>query len=152
MRKVSSIETSGKGIVDRKFRLSARDFSFLLIMCRILIVEDESRVSAFLEKGFQKYGFFTTVAGDGNQAIQIAQSEDVQLLLLDLGLPIKDGYSVLRELRALGHNLPIIVISAQDNEQSKASALKCGATDFVSKPFHFSQLLEKVRLHLNRVP
>jgi DNA-binding response OmpR family regulator len=117
-------------------------------MCRILIVEDESRVSAFLEKGFQKHGFFTTVAEDGNQAIQITQNEDVQLLLLDLGLPIKDGYSVLRELRGQGYDLPIIVISAQDNERSKAAALECGASDFVAKPFHFTQLLEKVRSHL----
>jgi two-component system, OmpR family, copper resistance phosphate regulon response regulator CusR len=146
------METSVKGIVNRKFRFSVRDSSFLLIMCHILIVEDESRVSAFLEKGFQKHGFITTVAEDGNQAIQITQSEEVQLLLLDLGLPIKDGYSVLRELRSQGYDLPIIVISAQDNEQSKASALKCGATDFVSKPFHFVQLLEKVRSYLVPTP
>jgi two-component system, OmpR family, copper resistance phosphate regulon response regulator CusR len=117
-------------------------------MCRILIAEDESRVSAFLEKGFRKYGFVTTVVEDGNRAVKITQSENVQLLLLDLGLPLKDGYSVLRELRSQGYELPIIVISAQDDEQSKATVLKYGATDFVSKPFRFMQLLEKVRSHL----
>jgi two-component system, OmpR family, copper resistance phosphate regulon response regulator CusR len=118
-------------------------------MHRILIVEDEARVSAFLEKGLRKHGFMTMVAKDGNQAIQITQNENVQLLLLDLGLPIKDGYSVLCELREQGNILPIIVITAQDNERSKATALACGASDFVAKPFHFYQLLEKVRSYLD---
>jgi two-component system, OmpR family, copper resistance phosphate regulon response regulator CusR len=112
----------------------------------ILIAEDEERVSAFLQKGLQKNGYCTATAEDGSQAIQMIQNENVQILLLDLGLPIKDGLSVLRELRELGYSLPIIVVSAQD---SKAIALESGATDFVSKPFHFAQLLEKVRFYLD---
>jgi two-component system, OmpR family, copper resistance phosphate regulon response regulator CusR len=117
-------------------------------MHRILIVEDEARVSAFLEKGLQKYGFLTTVAEDGLQAMQMAEEEDIQLLLLDLGLPIKDGWSVLRELRAQGNILPIIIVSAKDDEQNRRTAIACGANDYVSKPFRFSELLAKVRSHL----
>jgi two-component system, OmpR family, copper resistance phosphate regulon response regulator CusR len=112
----------------------------------ILIAEDEERVAAFLQKGLQKNGYRTAVAEDGGQAIQMMQHEDVQILLLDLGLPIKDGLSVLRELRELGYNLPIIVVSAQD---SRVIALESGATDFIAKPFHFSQLLEKVSFYLD---
>jgi two-component system, OmpR family, copper resistance phosphate regulon response regulator CusR len=114
-------------------------------MTCILIAEDEVRVAAFLEKGLRKYGFTTVVAEDGQQAVQIMQTEEIQLLLLDLGLPIMDGWSVLRQLRSQGKALPIIVVTAQDN---KVEALAQGATDFIYKPFHFSELLEKVRSHL----
>jgi DNA-binding response OmpR family regulator len=112
----------------------------------ILIAEDEARVAAFIEKGLRKYGFTTVVAEDGQQAIQMMQAEEIELLLLDLGLPIMDGWSVLRELRSQGQSLPIIVVTAQDN---KVEAFAQGATDFISKPFHFSELLEKVQSHLD---
>lgn len=112
----------------------------------ILIAEDEARVAAFIEKGLRKYGFTTAVAEDGQQAVQMMQTEAIELLLLDLGLPIMDGWSVLRELRSQGQSLPIIVVTAQD---TKVEALAQGATDFISKPFHFSELVEKVRSHLD---
>ncbi|WP_404790659.1 response regulator transcription factor [Altericista sp. CCNU0014] len=118
-------------------------------MYRILIAEDEARVAAFLEKGLRKHGFATVVAEDGEQAIRIVQTKDIALLVLDLGLPILDGWKVLRELRDRGSTLPIIVLTAQDRESSKTNAFACGATDFVSKPFHFNELLEKVRSHLD---
>ena len=150
MRRFSSSISTVNDIV--KVKISSSHFwQYQTTMHRILIAEDEARVSAFLEKGLRKHGFATTVTEDGNEAIQITQHGEVQLLLLDLGLPVKDGYSVLLELRSQGNILPIIVITAQDNERSKAKAFEYGATDFVSKPFHFSDLLEKVRSHLNIV-
>jgi two-component system, OmpR family, copper resistance phosphate regulon response regulator CusR len=118
-------------------------------MSRILIAEDEERLAAFLEKGLLKYGFVTSVAEDGQQAIEMSQSEDVQLILLDLGLPIKDGWSVLRELHNRGNVVPIIVVTAQGDELSRETAITAGAVDFVAKPFRFNELLEKVRSHLN---
>lgn len=118
-------------------------------MSRILIVEDEARLAAFLEKGLRKYGFITAVAEDGQQAILMAQTEDFQLILLDLGLPIKDGWTVLRELRSRGDALPIIVVTAQVDEGNRAAVLDAGADDFVAKPFRFNDLLDKVRSHLS---
>jgi two-component system, OmpR family, copper resistance phosphate regulon response regulator CusR len=117
-------------------------------MIRILIAEDEARLAAFLEKGLRKYGFITTVAEDGQQAILMTQTEDFQLILLDLGLPIKDGWSVLRELRSRGETPPIIVVTAQTDVGNRAAALNAGADDFVAKPFRFNDLLDKVRSHL----
>jgi two-component system, OmpR family, copper resistance phosphate regulon response regulator CusR len=121
-------------------------------MHRILIAEDETRVAAFIAKGLQKNGFITAVAEDGERAVKMINSENIELLLLDLGLPIVDGWEVLHELRSQGNALPVIVITARDNESSKTSAFACGATDFVSKPFHFKELLEKVRSHLRIAP
>jgi two-component system, OmpR family, copper resistance phosphate regulon response regulator CusR len=118
----------------------------------ILIAEDEARLAAFIAKGLRKHGFVTAIAEDGKLAIQMVQTEAIELLLLDLGLPIVDGWGVLRELRSQGNTMPIIAITAQDNERSKANAFACGATDFVSKPFHFKELLEKVRSHLRIAP
>ena len=116
-------------------------------MCRILIAEDEARLAAFLEKGLRKYGFITAVAEDGQQAILMAQTEDFHLVLLDLGLPIKDGWTVLRELRSRGDALPIIVVTAQVDEGNRTAVLDAGADDFVAKPFRFNDLLDKVRSH-----
>jgi CheY-like chemotaxis protein len=76
----------------------------------------------------RKYGFATAIAEDGEQAIQIAKTKDISLLLLDLGLPILDGWKVLREIRAHGSTLPIIVLTAQVSESSKTNAFACGAT------------------------
>ncbi len=117
-------------------------------MSRILIAEDEARLAAFLEKGLRKYGFITAVAEDGQQAILMAQTEDFHLVLLDLGLPIKDGWTVLRELRSRGDALPIIVVTAQVDEGNRTAVLDAGADDFVAKPFRFNDLLDKVRSHL----
>ncbi len=117
----------------------------------ILIAEDEERLAAFIEKGLRKYGFTTDVAADGQQALQKALNEEFGLLLLDLGLPITDGWAVLKELRAQGEQFPIIIVTAlNDHDRNRAIALNLGANDYVTKPFKFSDLLEKVKLHLNQ--
>ncbi len=112
-------------------------------MCQILIAEDEERLAAFIEKGLRKKGFMTAIAEDGKQAIALAQSQQIDLLLLDLGLPLLDGLSVLRELRRNGKQFPIIVVTAQADE--KQAALKAGANEFVTKPFRFNALLSVVQ-------
>jgi DNA-binding response OmpR family regulator len=120
-------------------------------MNRILIAEDEARLAAFLEKGLNQNGYITVVAEDGHQAIELSQAEKVHLLLLDLGLPVKDGWTVLKELRRQGEVFPIIVVTALNDDQSRARALASGATDFVTKPFRFSDLLRKVRSYLPEI-
>jgi two-component system, OmpR family, copper resistance phosphate regulon response regulator CusR len=116
-------------------------------MHRILIAEDEARLAAFIEKGLRKSGFNTVVAFDGQEALKKATQEEFEVLLLDLGLPIKDGWTVLQELRSRGEDLPIIIVTALTDESNRITALNLGANDYVTKPFRFSDLLEKVKSH-----
>jgi DNA-binding response OmpR family regulator len=117
-------------------------------MNRILIVEDEPRITLFLEKGFRANGFTTAVARDGQTAIQVALGDDWDLMILDLGLPSKDGLSVLEELRGQGFQSPVIILTARDDVQDKVTGLELGADDYVTKPFHFDELLARVRARL----
>lgn len=119
-------------------------------MSKILIAEDETRLAAFIEKGLRKNGFLTAVASDGLEALQMAKNEEFQLLLLDLCLPIKDGWWVLQELRSQGKALPIIVLTAMHDERNSTTAFNLGANDYVTKPFHFSNLLTIIKSYLNR--
>ena len=108
-------------------------------MPEILIVEDEEGISSLLVRRFHKSGFSTTVAADGEQALQAAQSGEYAAILLDLGLPIKDGWEVLKELRAQGNERPVIVVTASDTTRQEVIA--AGANDLVAKPFKFRDLL-----------
>lgn len=117
-------------------------------MNRILIAEDEPRIAAFLEKGLRSNGFATAIATDANEVISLALSEGFDLLLLDLGLPIKDGMEVLEELRGQGAQMPIIILTARDDLKDKVAGLEGGADDYVTKPFRFEELLARVRLRL----
>ncbi|MBD2433684.1 MULTISPECIES: response regulator transcription factor [Fischerella] len=117
-------------------------------MSRILIAEDEPRIANFLEKGFKANGFTTTVVSDGNQAILMACSGEFDLLVLDIGLPGKDGWVVLSELRGQGQQIPVIILTAHDSIEDKVSGLEGGADDYVTKPFRFEELLARVRLRL----
>lgn len=119
-------------------------------MKRILIAEDEDRLASFLEKGLKKHGFTTAVAPDGNQAVLMAQSGDFDLLLLDLGLPVIDGWTVLKLLRSQADERPIIIVTARADEKDRLTALAYGANDYVIKPFRFVDLLARVQVHLNR--
>lgn len=114
-------------------------------MNRILIAEDEERLAAFMEKGFKKNGFVTAVAADGEQALKMAVGQGFELLLLDLGLPVKDGWTVLKELRSQGEKLPIIIVTAINDECNRDIALNLGANDYLTKPFRFGDLIEKVK-------
>ena len=121
-------------------------------MNRILIAEDETRLAAFIEKGLKKYGFVTAIAPDGNQALNMAQSGDFDLLLLDLGLPALNGWAVLKQLRDQADNRPIIIVTACADEKDRLRALAYGANDYVTKPFKFADLLERVQVHLSKEP
>ena len=117
-------------------------------MNRILVAEDEPRVAAFLEKGLRAAGFAVTVVDDGEDAYDLADSEDFDLLLLDVGLPGRDGFAVLRELRSRGRVLPIIMLTARDGVQDTVAGLEGGADDYVAKPFRFDELLARIRVRL----
>ncbi len=117
-------------------------------MSHLLIAEDESRIAAFIEKGFKANGLLTTVVNNAQEAILLAQSGEFNLLILDLGLPDQDGLAVLETLRGQGERLPIIVLTARDDIHTKVAGLEGGADDYVTKPFRFEELLARVRVQL----
>jgi DNA-binding response OmpR family regulator len=115
---------------------------------RILIAEDEPRLASFLEKGLRSNGFVTSVAEDGMKASAMARDDEFDLLVLDLGLPGKDGTEVLRDLRGSGQRMPVIILTARDDVSDKVGGLEGGADDYVTKPFRFEELLARVRARL----
>ncbi|GAA2450818.1 response regulator transcription factor [Actinomadura vinacea] len=117
-------------------------------MSRILIVEDEHRIATFIEKGLRANGFSTSVAEDGEAALAQAFGRGFDLILLDIGLPGRDGFTVLRALREAQVSTPVIVLTARDSVQDTVAGLEGGADDWMTKPFRFEELLARVRLRL----
>jgi len=117
-------------------------------VARVLIAEDEPRLAAFLEKGLRSSGFTTTVVADGPGASATADESEFDLMVLDLGLPGKDGLDVLRDLRAGGSSLPVIILTARDDTSDRIAGLEAGADDYIGKPFHFDELVARIRARL----
>jgi len=118
-------------------------------MSRILIAEDEARIASFVEKGLRAAGFAVTVTADGKTALAQAQSGQFDLLILDIGLPGRDGFDILQTLRGEGNPIAVIVLTARDSATDTVRGLEGGANDYMSKPFRFDELLARVRLRLN---
>lgn len=116
---------------------------------RILVVDDEQPIADILKFNLEKEGYAVTCAYDGVKAVEAALSEDHDLILLDLMLPLKDGLDVCREVRAR-KNTPIIMLTAKDSEVDKVLGLEMGADDYVTKPFSTRELLARVKAHLRR--
>jgi DNA-binding response OmpR family regulator len=112
-------------------------------VARVLIAEDEQRVGSFLERGLRAAGFTATVCREGAVALALAHDDDFELLILDLGLPDRDGLTVLRDLRGRGVRLPVLVLTGRT--QDTVTALEAGADDYLTKPFAFEELLARVR-------
>jgi len=117
-------------------------------MTRILIAEDEPHISAFVRRGLESAGYEGVIVEDGIAAFEAAQAGDVDLLLLDIGLPGMDGFEVLRALRDAGSTLPVIMLTARTSTQDTVEGLEAGANDYVPKPFTFEELLARVRSRL----
>jgi two-component system, OmpR family, response regulator QseB len=117
-------------------------------MSRILIVEDEPKIATFIEKGLRSHGFITATAADAKNALMMAIDGEFDLMILDLGLPGKDGLQILEELRGQGEVLPIIILSGRDDIQTKVAGFEAGADDYLTKPFSFEELLVRLRVRL----
>jgi two-component system, OmpR family, response regulator len=123
-------------------------------MKRILVVEDEGRIASFLEKGLRAGGFAPTVVGDGMTGLDYVQTGEFDLVILDVGLPVMDGFELLRRLREAKNPIPVIMLTARDSVTDTVAALDGGADDYIPKPFRFDELLARIRLRLraDRVP
>jgi DNA-binding response OmpR family regulator len=115
---------------------------------RILIAEDEARIASFVEKGLRAAGFAVTVTADGPAALAQAQTGQFDLMILDVGLPGRDGFDILRTLRGEANPIAVIMLTARDSAADTLHGLEGGADDYMSKPFRFDELLARVRLRL----
>jgi DNA-binding response OmpR family regulator len=118
---------------------------------RILVIEDEPAIADFLERGLRAEGYSVICVGDGEAGEAVVKAEDVALVILDVMLPGKDGFAVLEEIRRENTTLPVLLLSARDQVRDKVQGLDKGATDYVTKPFSFDELVARVRAHL-RLP
>lgn len=117
---------------------------------RILVTEDEPRIRAFVTRALEAEGFSTDGAGDGEEALRLAQRRRYDLVVLDLLLPRIDGLAVLRELRHSNPELPIVILSARSDLPTKLRGFDLGASDYVQKPFALDELLARIRAQLRR--
>ena len=116
-------------------------------MSRILIAEDDPLIGSFIEKGLRAAGFSTFLADDGERAQGLSMTDEFDLMILDMGLPGREGFHVLQELRARGNTLPVLVLTGR-RERDAVACLEAGADDYMKKPFHFEELLARVRARL----
>nr|WP_297347472.1 response regulator transcription factor [uncultured Glaciecola sp.] len=117
---------------------------------RILIVEDDSRLLLQLDQYMQSQGFSVDLADDGEKALYQLKEYDYDLAIIDVGLPIIDGFEVIQRARASDVTCPIIILTARDRWQEKVRGLECGADDYLTKPFVHEELLARVKALIRR--
>ena len=119
---------------------------------KILIIEDEAKTAAYLQKGLSEEGFVADTAPTGDEGIRLAHVGPYDLIILDVMLPGRDGWSIMENLRKEGSLTPVLFLTARDTVQDRVRGLELGADDYLVKPFAFSELLARVRSVLRRGP
>ena len=119
---------------------------------RVLLVEDEVRLAAYVKRGLAREGYAVDVAGDGDEGLWLAESQSYDVIVLDIMLPGRNGFEVCAALRERGDWTPILMLTAREGEQDEARALDTGADDYLTKPFSFLVLLARLRALVRRDP
>lgn len=117
---------------------------------RILIVEDEKSLAEAIKKGLEEEDYAVDVAYNGEDGLFMAENEPSDLIILDIMLPIIDGMTILKKIRKAGVKTPVLMLTAKDAITDKVSGLNSGADDYLTKPFHFEELLARIRVLLRR--
>jgi two-component system, OmpR family, response regulator len=117
---------------------------------RLLVVEDELTLQRQLVEALSANGYTVDVASDGREALFLGQEQAYDAVILDVGLPLMDGISVLRKWRADQRTMPVLILTARDDWHDKVSGIDAGADDYVTKPFHMQELLARVRALIRR--
>jgi two-component system copper resistance phosphate regulon response regulator CusR len=117
---------------------------------RLLMVEDDRKTAAFLSKGLSENGFIVDIAGNGEEGLLLAQRRTYDLIILDVLLPERDGWSVITEIRRGSNPVPVLFLTARDSVHDRVKGLELGGDDYLVKPFAFSELLARIRSVLRR--
>ena len=112
---------------------------------KILIIEDEKRLAGILKKGLQENAFVVDMAHDGEEGLYMAENYPYDAVLLDITLPVMDGLTILNELRKRGCDLPVLLVTARGEVETRIKGLNFGADDYIVKPFDFQELLARLR-------
>ena len=115
------------------------------MVMRVLVIEDEQKMADLIKRGLEEEGMKTQLAYDGESGLAAAKRGDFDLIVLDLGLPGRNGLEIARELRSAGMKTPILILTAQDSTEMKVKGLDTGADDYLTKPFAFAELLARLR-------
>ena len=119
---------------------------------RLLVIEDEPKAAAYLRQGLTEAGYVVDVAPDGDAGLLAARVSAYALILCDVMLPMRDGFSVVAELRRAGCQVPVLMLTARDQPEARVRGLDLGADDYLTKPFHFGELVARIRALLRRAP
>src|ERR1700741_535853 len=117
---------------------------------RLLLVEDDPRIARFVTKGLEEQSYAVDVVANGNDAVYQVEINDYDLVILDVLIPGRDGFSTCRSIRSLGKRMPILMLTARDAVEDRITGLDSGADDYLTKPFEFGELLARLRALLRR--
>ena len=117
---------------------------------RILLVEDDTQLRTQLRTALQGAGYTVDEADNGRDAQFMGETEALDAVVLDLGLPVVDGLTVLKRWRSAGRNMPVLILTARDNWHEKVAGIDAGADDYLTKPFHLEELLARLRALIRR--
>lgn len=117
---------------------------------RILLIEDETKIAGFIQRGLKEQKFAVDVARNGEEGLFLAEVNPYDVILLDIMLPKMDGFSICKQLRTKRNHTPILMLTARDAVNDKINGLNVGADDYLSKPFAFGELLARIRALLRR--
>src|SRR5579884_45036 len=118
----------------------------------VLIIEDDKKTAAYLSKGLSESGFIVDATDKSDEGLHLARTGDYDLVILDVMLPGRDGWSVIAEIRRSGKQTPVLFLTARDSVQDRVKGLELGADDYLVKPFAFSELLARIHSILRRSP